>query len=217
MFTGIIEELGSIRRITTAREGARIEVSARIVTREARRGDSIAVNGVCLTVVDLGSDWLAADISAETLRRTSLNSIRSGTRVNLERPLMPSSRFGGHIVQGHVDGTGKFTGARAEGDGWIVRIEFPAGLARYIVEKGSITVDGISLTVATLGEEWCSIAIIPHTWKVTNLSALERGSVVNLEVDVIAKYVERMMQAHIKDPGEPGRGLTIEKLGSMGY
>jgi riboflavin synthase len=204
MFTGIIEELGSIRRITTAREGARIEVSARIVTREIRRGDSIAVNGVCLTVVDLGSDWLAADISAETLRRTSLSSMQSGTRVNLERPLMPSSRFGGHIVQGHVDGTGKFAGAHAEGDGWIV-------------EKGSITVDGISLTVATLGEEWFEIAIIPHTWKVTNLSALERGSVVNLEVDVIAKYVERMMQAHIKYPGEPGRGLTIEKLGSMGY
>jgi riboflavin synthase len=217
MFTGIIEELGSVRRITTARDGARLEVSARIVTREARRGDSIAVNGVCLTAVDLGSDWLAADISAETLRRTSLNSMRPGTRVNLERPLMPSSRFGGHIVQGHVDGTGIFTGARAEGDGWIVRIEFPAGLARYIVEKGSITVDGISLTVATLGEEWCSIAIIPHTWKVTNLSALERGSVVNLEVDVIAKYVERMMQAHIKDPREPGHGLTIERLGSMGY
>jgi riboflavin synthase len=217
MFTGIIEELGSIRRITTAREGARIEVSARIVTREIRRGDSIAVNGVCLTVVDLGSDWLAADISAETLRRTSLSSMQSGTRVNLERPLMPSSRFGGHIVQGHVDGTGKFAGAHAEGDGWIVRIEFPADLARYIVEKGSITVDGISLTVATLGEEWFEIAIIPHTWKVTNLSALERGSVVNLEVDVIAKYVERMMQAHIKYPGEPGRGLTIEKLGSMGY
>jgi riboflavin synthase len=217
MFTGIIEELGSIRRITTARDDGRLEVSARIVTRETKRGDSIAVNGVCLTVVDLGTDWLAADISTETLRRTSLNSMRSGTRVNLERPLMASSRLGGHIVQGHVDGTGKFTGARPEGDGWIVRIEFPADLARFIVEKGSIAVDGISLTVATLGEEWFEIAIIPHTWKVTNLSALERGSVVNLEVDVIAKYVERMMQAHIKEWGEPGRGLTIERLGSMGY
>jgi riboflavin synthase len=217
MFTGIIEELGSIRRITTARDGARLEVSARIVTREANRGDSIAVNGVCLTVVDLGSDWLAADISAETLRRTSLNNMRIGTRVNLERPLMASSRLGGHIVQGHVDGTGKFTGARAEGDGWIVRIEFRADLARYIVEKGSIAVDGISLTVATLAEEWVEIAIIPHTWKVTNLSSLERGSVVNLEVDIIAKYVERVMQAHIKETGEPGRGLTIERLGSMGY
>jgi riboflavin synthase len=217
MFTGIIEELGTIRRITTAREGARLEVSARKVTRETKRGDSIAVNGVCLTAVDLGSDWLAADVSAETLRRTSLNSMQAGTRVNLERPLMPSTRLGGHIVQGHVDGTGRFAGARAEGDGWIVRIEFPAGLARYIVEKGSIAVDGISLTVATMGEEWCSIAIIPHTWKVTNLSALAPGSVVNLEVDVIAKYVERMMQAYFKQPGELAGGLTIEKLGELGY
>jgi riboflavin synthase len=217
MFTGIIEELGAIRRITTARDGARLEVSAGIVTRDAKEGDSIAVNGVCLTIVDRGPDWLAADVSAETLRRTSLNRMRAGTRVNLERPLMASSRLGGHIVQGHVDGTGKFTGARAEGDGWIVRIEFPADLARYIVEKGSIAVDGISLTVAALSEEWFEIAIIPHTWKVTNLSALERGAAVNLEVDIVAKYVERMMQAHIKEPGEPERGLTIEKLGSMGY
>jgi riboflavin synthase len=214
MFTGIIEELGAIRRITTVRNGARLEVSARIVTRDAKQGDSIAINGVCLTVVDRGPDWLAADVSAETLRRTSLNRLRAGTRVNLERPLMPSSRLGGHIVQGHVDGTGKFTDARAEGESWIVRIEFPAGLARYIVEKGSISVDGISLTVAALGEEWFEIAIIPHTWKVTNLSALERDSVVNLEVDVIAKYVERMMQAHTK---EPERELTIERLSSMGY
>jgi riboflavin synthase len=217
MFTGIIEELGTIRRMAAARDGARLEVTARIVAGETKRGDSIAVNGVCLTVVDLGTDWWAADISAETLRRTSLNNMRAGTRVNLERPLMASSRLGGHIVQGHVDGTGKFTGARAEGDGWIVRIEFPADLARYIVEKGSIAVDGISLTVATLGEEWFEIAIIPHTWKVTNLSALARGSLVNLEVDVVAKYVERMMQAHLKEPGEPARGLTIERLSSMGY
>jgi riboflavin synthase len=141
MFTGIIEELGTIRRMAAARDGARLEVTARIVAGETKRGDSIAVNGVCLTVVDLGTDWWAADISAETLRRTSLNNMRAGTRVNLERPLMASSRLGGHIVQGHVDGTGKFTGARAEGDGWIVRIEFPADLARYIVEKGSIAVD----------------------------------------------------------------------------
>ncbi len=214
MFTGIIEEMGAIRRITTDRDGARLEVSARKVVRDAKKGDSIAVNGVCLTFVGLGPDWLAADVSAETLRRTSLNRLRGGTRVNLERPLLPSSRLGGHLVQGHVDGTGKFVDARAEGDGWIVRIEFPVNLARYIVEKGSIAVDGISLTVAALGEEWFEIAIIPHTWKVTNLSGLDRGSPVNLEVDIIAKYVERMMQTHIK---EPGAGLTIESLGSMGY
>ncbi len=194
MFTGIIEELGTLRKVTPVLAGARIEVSARQVLEDARTGDSIAVNGVCLTVVDRGPDWFAADISAETLSRTSLKVARPGARVNLERPLTPSSRLGGHIVQGHVDGTGTFIEARASGDGWIVRIGFPQDLARYIVEKGSIAVDGISLTVAALGTDWFEIAIIPHTWKVTNLSSLERGDPVNLEVDIIAKYVERMLQ-----------------------
>ncbi len=198
MFTGIIEELGSIRKITNIHDGARLEVSAQTILKNANTGDSIAVNGVCLTVVDhgsdwQGSDWFAADVSAETLSRTSLMQGRVGSVVNLERPLTPSSRIGGHIVQGHVDGVGEFIEARAVGEGWVVRIGFPPELARYIVEKGSIAVDGISLTVAALGENWFEIAIIPHTWKVTNLSAIERGAVVNLEVDIIAKYVERMM------------------------
>jgi riboflavin synthase len=217
MFTGIIEELGAIRRIAPAREGSRLEISCRTVIGEAKRGDSISVNGVCLTIVDRDADWFAADVSAETLRRTSLSRARAGMRVNLERPVMLSSQFGrlgGHLVQGHVDGTGKFAEARAEGEGWIVRIEFPAELGRYLVEKGSIAVDGISLTVAALGEDWFEIAIIPHTWKVTNLSALERGAEVNLEVDIIAKYVERLTQAHHKIPGG---GLTLEKLGELGY
>ena len=218
MFTGIIEELGAIRRLSSLSEGggegARLEVSGGIVVSDARLGDSIAVNGVCLTVVDRGPDWFAADVSAETLRRTSLKRARGGTRVNLERPLMPSTRLGGHLVQGHVDGTGKFSEARREGEGWIVRIEFPTELARYIVEKGSIAVDGISLTVAKLGEDWFELAIIPHTWNVTNLNALERGAEVNLEVDLIAKYVERMTQAHQKTAKS---GLTMEKLGALGY
>ncbi|QQS45909.1 MAG: riboflavin synthase [Acidobacteriota bacterium] len=214
MFTGIIEELGTLRKVTPALDGARIEVSARQVLEDARTGDSIAVNGVCLTVVDRGTDWFAADISAETLSRTSLKAARPGARVNLERPLTPSSRLGGHIVQGHVDGTGTYLEARASGDGWIVRIGFPQDLARYIVEKGSIAVDGISLTVATLGTDWLEIAIIPHTWKVTNLSSLERGDPVNLEVDIIAKYVERMLGAFNQTPKND---LTIEKLKEMGY
>lgn len=214
MFTGIIEELGVLRRLSLAGAGGRLEISCRTVVDGASRGDSIAVNGVCLTVVDLGADWFAADVSAETLRRTSLSRARAGTRVNLERPLMASSRLGGHLVQGHVDGTGKFLGARPEGEGWMVRIEFPPELGRYLVEKGSIAVDGISLTVAALEETWFEIALIPHTWKVTNLSSLERGAEVNLEVDLIAKYVERLTQAHYQGPGG---GLTLEKLGSMGY
>jgi riboflavin synthase len=213
MFTGIIEELGTIRRIASARDGARLEVSARTVLTDARLGDSISVNGVCLTIVDKSSDWFAADVSAETLRRTSLKRAKTGSHVNLERAMAATSRFGGHIVQGHVDGTGEFLEARASGDGWVVRVGFPAELARYIVEKGSITVDGISLTVAALGDTWFEIAVIPHTWKVTNLGSLERGAAVNLEVDIIAKYVERMM-THLK---EPKSRLTLEALSELGY
>ncbi len=213
MFTGIIEELGTIRKISTASDGARLEVSARVVLTDAGLGDSIAVNGVCLTVVDKSSEWFAADVSAETLRRTSLKQAQTGTRVNLERAMAASSRFGGHIVQGHVDGTGEFQGAKASGDGWVVRIGFPAQLARYIVEKGSITVDGISLTVAALGDDWFEIAVIPHTWKATNLGALQHGAAVNLEVDIIAKYVERMLTAYT----EPKSKLTLEKLEELGY
>lgn len=214
MFTGIIEELGTIRRMTSSPKGARVEVTAGTILSDARLGDSIAVNGVCLTVVDQGPDWFAADVSEETLRRTSLKQMRIGTRVNLERPLTPASRLGGHIVQGHVDGVGEFVEARPSGDGWVVRVRFPKDLGRYIVEKGSIAVDGISLTVASLGDDYFEIAIIPHTWKMTNLGSLDRGAALNLEVDVIAKYVERMMQAHTL---ESGRKLTIEGLTEMGY
>lgn len=216
MFTGIIEELGTIRKITAqgnGRDGARLEVSAQTVLTDATIGDSIAVNGVCLTVVDKSSDWFAADVSAETLRRTSLKQAQAGTRVNLERAMAATSRFGGHIVQGHVDGTGQFLEAKASGDGWVVRVGFPPELARYIVEKGSITVDGISLTVAALGDDWFEIAVIPHTWKATNLSTTQRNATVNLEVDIIAKYVERMMTAYT----EPKSKLTLDKLEELGY
>ena len=214
MFTGIVEELGTIRKIATAKDGARLEVSAKTVLSDAKSGDSIAVNGVCLTVVDYAADWFAADVSAETLRRTSLKQARTGSQVNLERAMAATSRFGGHIVQGHVDGTGEFLEAKAAGNGWAVRIGFPPELARYIVEKGSITVDGISLTVAALGANWFEIAVIPHTWNVTNLSSLARGATVNLEVDIIAKYVERMVGAYSVPSKEI---LTIEKLAELGY
>lgn len=214
MFTGIVEELGTIRKIATAKDGARLEVSAKTVLSDAKSGDSIAVNGVCLTVVDYAADWFAADVSAETLRRTSLKQARTGSQVNLERAMAATSRFGGHIVQGHVDGTGEFLEAKAAGNGWAIRIGFLPELARYIVEKGSITVDGISLTVAALGADWFEIAVIPHTWNVTNLSSLARGATVNLEVDIIAKYVERMVGAYSVPSKEI---LTIEKLAELGY
>lgn len=218
MFTGIIEELGAIRKITQAKDGARLEISAKTVLADAKVGDSIAVNGVCLTVVDKSADWFATELSAETLNRTSLKQTNIGSPVNLERAMAATSRFGGHIVQGHVDGTGTFLEAKAVGESWTVRIGFPPELARYIVEKGSITVDGISLTVAALGDQpaecWFEIAVIPHTWKVTNLSSLARGAAVNLEVDIIAKYVERMIGAYVIQPKEK---LTIEKLAELGY
>ena len=214
MFTGIIEELGTIKHITSARDGARLEVSAQVVLEGANLGDSIAVNGVCLTVVEKSNDVFAADVSAETLRRTSLKQARAHSRVNLERPLTPSSRLGGHIVQGHVDGMGEFIEARPIGDGYVVRIGFPPELGRYIVEKGSIAVDGISLTVAALGDQWFEIAVIPHTWRATNLSTLTRGEAVNLEVDILAKYVERLLGERTK---EAGSKLTMEKLEELGY
>ncbi|MBS1812284.1 MAG: riboflavin synthase [Acidobacteria bacterium] len=214
MFTGIIEELGTIQTLTSARDGARVVVHAPTILSDAKIGDSIAVNGVCLTVVEKTANTFLADISAETLRRTSLKQIQVGSRINLERPMMPSARFGGHIVQGHVDAMGEFLSAKAEGDGWVVRIGFPVELGKYIVEKGSITVDGISLTVAALGANWFEIAVIPHTWKVTNLSSLKKGDAVNLEVDIIAKYVERMLQPH---QAKTKSNLTLEKLAEMGY
>jgi riboflavin synthase len=215
MFTGIIEELGTIQRLTNARDGARIVVQAPTILSDAKIGDSIAVNGVCLTVVKKTVTTFAADISAETLRRTSLKQIRVGSKVNLERPMTPNARFGGHIVQGHVDAMGTFVSAKAEGDGWNVRIQFPVELGRYIVEKGSITVDGISLTVAALGDDWFAITVIPHTWKVTNLSTLKPGEAVNLEVDIIAKYVERMLRGYLPQPAQSG--LSLERLVEMGY
>jgi riboflavin synthase len=197
MFTGIIEETGRILRILTERNNARIEVKTKKLPADVTLGGSISVNGICLTIIDRGSDWFAAQISTETLRRTSLKSACSGALVNLEQPLTSASRLGGHFVQGHVDGTGEFLEAAPDGEGRIIRIGFPQELGRYIVEKGSIAVDGISLTVASLCESWFEIAVIPHTWKVTNLSSLDRGDLVNLEVDVLAKYVERMIRPHL--------------------
>ena len=193
MFTGIIEELGTISATRRHASGSRIEVASRVVTSDIKNGDSIAVNGVCLTAVDVTRTSFAADVSPETLDRTTLGSLTAGSFVNLERAVTPTTRLGGHIVQGHVDGRGEFESATQEGDFWTVRIGFPHEFGRYLVSKGSVTVDGISLTVAALREHSFDIAVIPKTWEMTNLSTLKPGSFVNLEADVIAKYVERMM------------------------
>ncbi|KKF03086.1 MULTISPECIES: riboflavin synthase [Mycobacteriaceae] len=194
MFTGIVEELGEIVGREDLGDAARLVIRGPIVTSDAGHGDSIAVNGVCLTVVDVLADGsFSADVMAETLNRSSLNGADVGTRVNLERAAAVSSRLGGHIVQGHVDGTGHIV-SRTPSEHWtVVRIGLPETLSRYIVEKGSITVDGVSLTVSGLGPDWFEVSLIPTTLDLTTLGRAEVGAPVNLEVDVIAKYVERLM------------------------
>ncbi|MCV7072543.1 riboflavin synthase [Mycolicibacterium rufum] len=194
MFTGIVEELGEIVGKEDLGDAARFVIRGPIVTSDAGHGDSIAVNGVCLTVVDVLADGsFSADVMAETLRRSSLRGADVGTRVNLERAAAINSRLGGHIVQGHVDGTGHVV-SRTPSEHWtVVRIALPPELSRYVVEKGSITVDGVSLTVSGLGPDWFEVSLIPTTLDLTTLGRAEIGAPVNLEVDVIAKYVERLL------------------------
>jgi riboflavin synthase len=201
MFTGIIEELGRIGEIEKRGEDARIVIEARTVTQESRTGDSIAVNGVCLTALDVRPDSFAADVSKETLLRSTLGNLSAGSPVNLERAVTPATRLGGHIVQGHVDARGKFLSAESHGDSWTVRIGYPKEVARYLVFKGSVAVEGISLTIAALTDDYFELAVIPKTWEVTNFSHLRPGGEVNLEVDVIAKYVERILSAQDFKPG----------------
>src|SRR6266542_517360 len=172
-----------------------ILIEAVTVTEGSNDGDSIAVNGVCLTALDVKPDSFAADVSRETLRRSTLGSLQPGSPVNLERAVTPATRLGGHIVQGHVDARGRFLGAESHGESWTFRIGYPKEIARYLVFKGSIAVEGISLTIAGLSDDYFEIAVIPKTWEVTNFSHLKPDDEVNLEVDVIAKYVERILIA----------------------
>jgi len=199
MFTGIVEELGEVVAVERLPDAARLRVRGPRVTADASHGDSIAVNGVCLTVTDSSDKTFTADVMAETLRRTGLGALSPGSPVNLERPVELGGRLGGHLVQGHADGTGEIL-SRTPGGHWdVVRIATPPDLARYIVLKGSITVDGVSLTVSALGMAWFEVSLIPTTLEMTTLGRLEPGSQVNLEVDVIAKYVESLLAS-----GPPG-------------
>ena len=195
MFTGIIEELGHVRAVEKRGEDAHIVIEALTVTQDAQNGDSISVNGVCLTALDVTARSFAADVSKETLLRSTLGGLKTGSPVNLERAVTPATRLGGHIVQGHVDGRGRFLGSENHGDSWTFRFAYPKEVARYLVFKGSVAVEGISLTIANLSEEYFDIAIIPKTFEVTNFSQLRPGDEVNLEVDVIAKYVERILSS----------------------
>jgi riboflavin synthase len=196
VFTGIVEEVGEIVDVVAQEDAARLRVRGPLVTSDARPGDSIAVNGVCLTVVDPADGVFGVDVMGETLRRSSLAGATAGTRVNLERAVAAGARLGGHIVQGHVDGTGTVV-ERTEHEQWTtVRFRVAGGLTRYVVEKGSIAVDGVSLTVTEVDDESFAVGLIPTTLRETTLGEREVGSTVNLEVDVVAKYVERLVGAH---------------------
>jgi riboflavin synthase len=214
MFTGIIEETGTVAALTASGVGSRLQVRAAKVLSDLPIGGSIAVNGVCLTAVEVADGAFTADLSPETLDRSNLGDLKPGSRVNLERPLAPTSRLSGHFVQGHVDGTGEFVSLEALGDGnWWLQIRAPRKLLRYFVHKGSIAIDGISLTIASLEDNVIGVAVIPHTYQETSLAALRPGGRVNLECDIIAKHVERLLQNF-----EPaGTGLTIEKLQQEGF
>jgi riboflavin synthase len=196
MFTGIVEGTGTVVALTHSGSGhgARLEVDAPWPPGELAVGDSVAVDGCCLTVVARTPGGFAADLVAETLRRTALGRLATGARVNLERPLALGGRLGGHLVQGHVDGVGRVLDRRPAGEGEEVRVELPEELARYVVEKGSIAVDGVSLTVAAAGPDWFAVALVPHTLAATTLGERGPGDPVHLEVDVVAKYVERLVQ-----------------------
>ena len=202
MFTGLVEELGTVRERTPSAAGARLVIACDAVRDGLAIGDSVSVNGACLTVVEMGDDWFAVDCVEETLRRTSVGDREAGDHVNLERAMRVGDRLGGHIVQGHVDGTGTVRAFTPEGDGMLMSVGAPDEVLRYVVEKGSITVYGVSLTVASREPDGFTIALIPHTMQMTTLNPGAVGRRVNLEADVVAKYVEALVRPHV-DGGGP--------------
>jgi len=214
MFTGLIEEVGRVEKIKEDGGKRRLTISAARLPSELKIGDSISVSGTCLTAVEVHSQSFAADLAAETWARTSFSRIRQGALVNLELPMRADGRFGGHLVQGHVDGTGKFLGLEPipGGNDFWLRLEITQDLERYVVHKGSLSVEGISLTVAQLEGNVVTIAIIPHTIEMTNLKSLRPGDPVNLEVDLVAKYVEKMVRGE-----EASAELTVERLMAEGF
>ena len=195
MFTGIIEELGRVANIETQPDALRITIEGDVVTSDLKRGDSISVCGTCLTAVEITENSFTADVMQETLKLTSLNGIKVGDPVNLERAMTAATRFGGHVVQGHVDGLGEII-SRTPSDNWEwVRVRVPVELMKYVVLKGSITIDGVSLTVNELGDDWVGLSLIPETLKLTTLGSKQPGNKVNVEADVMAKHIERLLEA----------------------
>lgn len=215
MFTGIVEEVGKVREVRRGQTASFIEIQAKTVLSDVHPGDSIAVNGVCLTVTEFSADSFRADVMNETLNRSSLGSLRAGSPVNLERAMSANGRFGGHIVSGHIDGTGIITDIRRDGISVWYTIGTTAAVMRYIVEKGSVAIDGISLTVAKVTDNSFSVSIIPHTAEQTVLSYRKNGDTVNLENDIIGKYVEKLMKPQ-NSPDEP-KGITMDFLARNGF
>jgi riboflavin synthase len=214
MFTGIIEEVGRVAAIATAGEQRRVTIACTSILPELKVGDSVSVSGVCLTAVEIAEESFAADLAQETWRRTSFARLKKGALVNLELPMRANGRFDGHVVQGHVDGVGTVVSfvPVADGNDYMLVINVPSELTRYIVSKGSLAIEGTSLTVAAIDGTEVQAAIIPHTAEVTNLSSLRAGDPVNLEVDVVAKYVEKMMAG-----AKSGSSITVEKLVRAGF
>jgi len=219
MFTGLIEETGTLQSLSRGSASCVLTVGCREVLENTKIGDSIAVNGVCLTVTSLGSNYFTADAMPETLNRSSLGELRTGSLVNLERAMPADGRFGGHIVSGHIDGTGTIEQILPDANAVWYTVSAPTQILRYIVEKGSITIDGISLTVAYVDEKVFKVSIIPHTQKVTALHEKHIGSIVNLECDIIGKYVEKLLTPYTteKEADTSGGGLTEEFLRSHGF
>jgi riboflavin synthase len=217
MFTGIVEEVGTIRRVVSGHTSGEIAVRAAKVLEGTKIGDSIAVNGVCLTVTALLSDGFTADVMPETLRRSNLGKLRQGDPVNLERAMAADGRFGGHIVSGHIDGVGTITEARREANAVWVRIQAPQSILNLIVEKGSVAIDGISLTVAAVQAENFQVSIIPHTGSETTLLRKGVGDPVNLENDIVGKYVQRLMHPADPQPKQQESRITLEFLAEHGF
>ncbi len=214
MFTGIVEELGVVNSLTRGNEAIKLVIAASKVAGDMKLGDSIAVNGVCLTVASFTPGEFIADVMPETLRKTNLSRLKVGDKVNLERALALGGRIGGHLVSGHVDGVGSITGKRREGNAWVYRFSTSPEVMRYIIPKGSVAVDGISLTVALAASDNFSVSVIPHTTAVTTLGARAVGDEVNLENDMIGKYVERLLQF---SGGETRSGISLESLKDSGF
>lgn len=216
MFTGLVEELGKVKAISRGPKSVRLTVAASKVVSDAKLGDSIAVNGTCLTVVDYSTSWFTADVMPETVDRTVLSKLKIGDTVNLERTLRLGDRFGGHIVSGHIDGMGIISDMKRDDNAVVIRIDAEPEVMRYIIEKGSVAIDGISLTVVAFGDNWFTVSLIPHTAAQTTLGIKTVGSHVNLETDVIGKYVEKLLGLK-NSKTKQDSSISIDFLRSNGF